>query len=59
MLTVVPTVARVLNFIKALTFLYKGHQLFSQVFFLSLDLNGTSKKRKISLRSETLKRLSL
>ena len=59
MLTVVPTVARVLHFIKALTFLYKGHQLFNQVFFLSLDLNGTSKKRKISLSSETLKRLSL
>ena len=33
--------------------------LFNQVFFLSLDLNGTSKKREISLSSETLKRLSL
>ena len=45
MLTVVPTVVRVIHFIKALTFLYKGHQLFNQVFFLCLDLNGTSKKR--------------
>ena len=56
MLTVIPTAARVSHFIKALTFLYKGHQLLNQVFFfLSHDLNGISRKRKISLSSETLK----
>ena len=33
MLTVVPTATCVLHFIKALTFLYKGHRLFNQVFF--------------------------
>ena len=47
MLTVIPTMTRVLNFIKV------------RSFFVSLDLNGTSKKLRISLSSETLKRLSL